>query len=196
VVAAIHYFATARDQESLLDYLGEPESVTLSPWPVLDPPRATLSRCQALASVHVTVVSTTFGPPSLIRPGDAAMNESTKAGVFNRLNWQQLSPNDEAGLIDSNISPVLFWRPGHSDGSALRVSKIGSQADSMSAVSQEYERWVNRTMDWVRRRGTKVWGLQRRNARPDLDIALAVVSTIYALPDALAALEAGVPGRS
>jgi hypothetical protein len=99
-------------------------------------------------------------------------------------------------LIDSNISPVLFWRPGHSNDSVLRVSEIGSQADSTSAVSPEYERWVNRIMGWVRRRGTKVWGLQRRNVRPDLDIAMAFVSTIYALPDALAALEAGVPGRS
>ena len=69
----------------------------------------------------------------------------------------------------------------------------------MSAVSPEYERWVNRIMGWVRRQGTKVWGRQRRNVRPDLDIALDVVSTIYALPDALVALdprEAGVPGRS
>jgi hypothetical protein len=196
VVAAVHYFATARDQESLLDYLGEPESVTLRPWPVLDPSRATLGRRQALASVHVTVVSAAFGPPSLIRPGDAAMDEPGKAGVFNRLNWQRLSPSDEEGLIDSNISPVLFWRPGHSNDSVLRVSEIGSQADSLSAVSPEYERWVNRIMGWVRRRGTKVWGLQRRNVRPDLDIAMDVVSTIYALPDALAALEAGVPARS
>ena len=124
------------------------------------------------------------------------MNESSKAGVFNRLNWQRLSPGDEAGLIDSNISPVLFWKPGHSDDSVLRVSEIGSQADSMSAVSPEYGRWVNRVMGRVRRRGTKVWGLQGRSVRPDLDIALAVVSTIYALPGALAALEAGVPGRS
>jgi hypothetical protein len=196
VVAAVHYFATARDQESLLDYLGEPESVTLRPWPVLDPSRATLGRRQALASVHVTAVSAAFGPPSLIRPGDAAMDEPGKAGVFNRLNWQRLSPSGGEDLIDSNISPVLFWRPGHSNDSVLRVSEIGSQADSMSAVSPEYERWVHRIMGWVRRRGTKVWGLQRRNVRPDLDIAMDVVSTIYALPDALAALEAGVPGRS
>ena len=188
--------ATAQDEESLLDYLGEPESVTRCPWPVLGPSRAALTRRQALASVHVAMMSAAFGPPSLIRPGDAAMNESSKAGVFNRLNWQQLSPGDEAGLIDSNISPVLFWRPGHSDDSVLRVSEIGSQADSMSAVSPEYERWVNRIMGWVRRRGTKVWGWQRRNIRPDLDIALGFVSTIYALPDALVALEAGVPGRS
>jgi hypothetical protein len=196
VVAAVHYFATVRDQEALLGYLGEPGSVTLHPWPVIDPSRAALSRHQALASVHVAVVSAAFGAPSLIRPGDAAMSESSKAGVFNRLNWQRLSPGDEAGLIDSNISPVLFWKPGLSDDSVLRVSEIGSQADSMSAVSPEYGRWVNRVMGRVRRRGTKVWGLQGRSVRPDLDIALAVVSTIYALPGALAALEAGVPGRS
>jgi len=196
MVAAVHYFATARDQESLLDYLGEPESVTLRPWPVLAPSRAPISRRQALASAQVTVVPAAFGPPSLIRPGDAAMNEPGKAGVFNRLNWQRLSPGGEEGLIDSNASPVLFWRPGLSDDSVLRVSEIGSQADSMSAVSPEYERWVNRVMGWVRRRGTKVWGLQRRDVRPDMDIALAFVSTTYALPGALAALEVGTPGRS
>ena len=106
-----------------------------------------------------------------------------------------MSPGGEEGLIDSNISPVLFWRPGHSDDSVLRVSEIGSQADSMSAVSREYERRVNRIMGRVRRQGTKVWGRQRRNVRPDLDIALDFVSAIYALPGALAALEAGVPGR-
>ncbi len=196
MVAAVHYFATARDHESFLDYLGEPESVTLCPWPVLGPSTVTLSRRQALASVHVTVMSAAFGPPSLIWPGDAAMNESSRAGVFNRLNWQRLSPGDGAGLIDPNISPVLFWRPGHSDDTALRVSEIGSQADSMSAVSPEYERWANRAMGWVRRRGTKVWGQQRRAVPPDLAIALDLVSAIYALPDALAALEAGVPGRA
>jgi hypothetical protein len=43
--------------------------------------------------------------------------------------------------------------------------------------------------------GTKVWGHERRDIRPDLDIMLGIVSTIYALPDALAALEAGLPGR-
>jgi hypothetical protein len=196
VVAGIHYFATARDQESFLDYLGEPQSVTLRPWPVLSPSAAPLSRGQALGTAQVTMVSAAFGPPSLIRPGDAAMSESSKAGVFNRLNWQRMSPGDGEGLIDSNVSPVLLWKPGNCDGSVLRVSQIGSQADSMSAISAEYERWVNRVMGWVRRRGTKVWGRQAGNVRPDLDIAVAFVSTIVALPGALAALQAGAPGRS
>lgn len=196
MVAAVHYFATALDQESLLDYLGEPDSVALRPWPVLDLSRSALIRRRALDSAHVAVVSTALGPPSLIRPGDAAMKEPSKAGVFNRLNWQRLSAGGAEGLIDSNASPVLLWKPGHSDDSVLRVGEIGSQADSMSAVSPQYERWVNRVMGWVRRRGTKVWGLQRHDVRPDLDIRLPFVSTTYALPGALEALEAGVPGRT
>jgi len=70
VVAAVHYFATAQDQESLLDYLGEPESVTLRPWPAFDPSQAALSRRQALASVHVTVV-----PAALPDEGTGGMTE-------------------------------------------------------------------------------------------------------------------------
>jgi hypothetical protein len=42
------------------------------------------------------------------------MSEPSKAGVFNRLNWQRLSPSGNEGLIDSNISPVLLWKPGTS----------------------------------------------------------------------------------
>jgi hypothetical protein len=64
----------------------------------------------------------------------------------------------------------------------------------MSAVSSDYERWARRVMDWVRRRGTKVWGLQARAIRPDLDLQRTDVTTVFALPDALAALEGGATG--
>ncbi len=149
-----------------------------------------------MESSRVAVMSAALGSPSFIRPGDAAMSAPGKTGLLNQLNWRLLSPAAEEGLMDSNASPVLLWKPGHSDDSMLRISEIGSQADSMSAVSPEYGRWVNRTMGWVRRRGTKVWGRQRHDVRPDLDIDLGLIgNTIYALPGALAALEAGVPGR-
>ena len=71
-------------------------------------------------------------------------------------------------MIDSNVSPVLLWEPGRGDASGLRV---------------------------IRRKGTRVWGLQQHSERPYLDISLPIVSTIYALPDALTALQAGAPGR-
>jgi len=114
--------------------------------------------------------------------------------VFNRLNWEQLNPSRDEALVDSNVSPVLLWTPAtHAEG-VLGSGNIGSQADSMSAVSADYERWVNRVMNWVRRKGTKVWGLQAQGVRPDLDVRRTDVTTVFALPDALVALEGGATG--
>src|SRR3954451_21541109 len=124
------------------------------------------------------------------------MEEGTKAGLFNRLNWDHLSPEGEDGLVDSNASPVIFWAPGPSAEGVLHGSSLRSQADSMSSVGADYESWVTRTMGWIkRRRQTKVWGLERASLRPDLNIDLRHVSAVYALPRALAAVENGTPVR-
>ncbi|TCC58180.1 hypothetical protein E0H73_28070 [Kribbella pittospori] len=95
----------------------------------------------------------------------------------------------------SNSSHVLFWAPGPVTDSNIRVSNIGSQADAMGTISADYERWANRVMAWIRRKGTKVWGLEQSAVRPDLDLQLSFVNTIYTLPDALSALKQGTPGR-
>ena len=195
MVTAVHYFATRADQSELLDYLGEPSRVSLHPWPVVDSPPIALTRDAALATQQVMIAHAELGPASVLRLGDAAMIESSKAGVFNRINWTRLRPGHREGLVDSNASPVLFWTPSLSTDAVLRVGLIGSQADSMSAVSGDYERWVNRVMGWVRRKGEKVWGLEGNAVRPDLDIQLGFMNNTYALPGALAALEGGTPGR-
>jgi hypothetical protein len=195
VVAAVHYFATVSDQMKLLDYLGEPVDVSLHPWPVVGSPPMVLSRDQALTAGQVMIARHALGRESLIGPGSAAMEASTKAGVFNRINWDRLRPKEGSALVDSNTSPVLLWTPAESNASTFHTSGIGSQADSMAAISSEYERWAHRVMGWVRRNGTKVWGLERERIRPEFDIELPHVSTVYALPEALAALGRGIPGR-
>jgi hypothetical protein len=101
---------------------------------------------------------------------------------------------DLAPHTDVNFSPVLFWRPGRAVEGTVGVSDIGSQADAMARVSAEYQRWVNRVIGWVRRKGVKVWGLERAAIRPDLDIRIPFVNTVYALPHALEALEKGTVG--
>ena len=195
MVAAVHFIATAEDYAEMLDYLGEPNTVSLHPWPVVHAPLERWTREQALSAQQVMVVHRDFGPAKVIRPGDPAMAESTKAGLFNRLNWDRLAPPGDDGLVDSNTSPVIFWQTGQAGDGSLHESSLGSQADSMSAIGADYERWVNRTMAWIKRRGTKIWGLERSKIRPDLNIAFPHVSAVYALPAALAALEAGVPAR-
>lgn len=166
VVAAVDFYATAADQECLLDYLGEPAEVTLRPWPVVSSHAAVLSRESALSSGQVMLVSRALGPPVAVRVGDAAMAEPTKAGVFNRLNWERLKPKPDEGLVDSNASPVLLWTPAIQGPDGLGSGTIGSQADSVGAVSEDYERWVNRTMNWVRRKGTRSGGWTPRTGDP------------------------------
>jgi hypothetical protein len=195
VVAAVRYFATLDDQADLLDYLGEPNSVSLHPWPVVRAPLDVLTRRDAVAAAQVMVIQSDLGPPAAIRPADRAMAEASKAGIFNRINWNRVRRGPRDGLVDSNASPVLFWRPGEVTGSVIRVSDIGSQADAIAAVSDDYERWVNRVIGWVRRNGTKVWGIERDAVRPDLNIDLNFVNNVYALPSALRALEGGAAGR-
>jgi hypothetical protein len=195
MVAAVHYFATEDDQEALLDYLGEPTSVMLHPWPVVRSPLGVLLRSDALVTQQVMVVHNAMGPPVVIRPGDRAMEEGTKAGIFNRINWDRLRRASSEGLVDSNASPVLFWQPGSATETLLATSSIGSQADAMAAVSPGYEKWVKRAMGWVRRNGTRVWGLERHEVRPDLDIDLSFVNNVYALPEALIVLQNGALGR-
>jgi len=195
MVTAAFYFATPEDQETLLDYLGEPDKVTLHPWPVVRFPLDVLTREEALAGPQVFIVNRHLGPPAAIRPDDSAMDEPTRAGVFNRLNWDRLRPPPDRALVDSNASPVLFWEPAGLSNEVIGVSQLGSQADAMAAVSVDYERWVNRTIGWIRRKGSKVWGLEQGTVRPDLDIQLGFVNSVYALPGALRALEQRAAGR-
>lgn len=195
MVAAVHFYATVTDQMRLLDYLGEPADVILRPWPVVASPQMALSREEAMASGQVMVVSGALGPPVVLREGDRAMSATSKVGVFNRLNWERLRPKPTEGLVDSNASPVLLWTPATHGPNGLGSGTIGSQADSMGGVSEDYERWVNRVMGWVRRSGTRVWGLKPEHQRSDFDIRRTDVTTVYALPDALRGLEGGTRGH-
>jgi hypothetical protein len=182
MVTAAFYFATSEDQATLLDYLGEPDKVTLHPWTVVRTPLDALSREEVLAGRQVLVVNRDLSPPVSIRLGASAMEEPTRAGVFNRLNWDRLRPALDEALVDSNASPVLFWEPAEISNEVIGVSQLGSQADAMAAISADYERWVNRTTGWILRKGTKVWGLERGALRPDLDIQLGFINSVYALP--------------
>lgn len=194
MASGVDFFATTTDEVALLDYLGEPGTVSMYPWPVADNNATPLSRKELGDSVMI--VSHTLGPPRLIRADAPAMEGGTRAALFNRLNWERLQPGPTAGLVDSNTSPVLLWqRGGYRDDRVIHQSQIGSQADRATEVSEEYSRWANRVMSWVRRRGTRVWGLEGERVRPDLDVAIDHISSIYALPDALAALEGGWVGR-
>jgi hypothetical protein len=195
VVAAVHFFAMDSDESLLLDYLGEPGEVRLQRWPLTGPDEDALRRSELGESKQVMIVHPGLGQPRVLRPSDDAMRSPDRAGVFNRLNWARFHPKDQDGLVDSNASPVLLWQRGGVDGDIVRLSEIGSQADAMAAISTDDARWVNRVMGWIRRRGTRVWGLERDAVRPDIDVDLPIVNNVYAMPGALVMLESGGKAR-
>lgn len=195
MVTGIHYYATDIDQNALLDYLGVPNAATLHPWPVLHDPLEQLTRAEAFARSHVMVVSRELGPPVSDLASGRASFASARSLVFNHLNRERLDLAPTDALINSDASPVLLWKPASFGDGVFYVGDIGSQAESMEAVSPEFARWVNRVTSWIRRRGTRVWGLERHALRPDLDVSMSTVSNVYALPDALLSLEDGTKGR-
>ena len=195
MVGAAYYVGTSADHAALLTYLGEPDSAVLHPWFITSPDMKPLSREQAMTHDKVMVVSLALGGPVGLDEAAVGRGPSDCSGVFNKLNWERLRPRGDERLTDSNQSPVLLWEPSGLDDGALGVSSIGTQADSPQAVSADYAKWVRRTSSWVARKGTKVWGLDRGATRPDLDVDLPFLNSVYALPNAARALESGASCR-
>lgn len=195
MVGAAYYVGTPADHADLLDYLGEPDSAVLYPWFITSPDVKPLSREAAITLDKVMVVSLALGGPVGLDDAAVGRGPSNRSGVFNKLNWERLRPRGDERLTDSNQSPVLLWEPSGPNDGVLGVSSIGTTADSPQALSADYAKWVRRTSSWVARKGTKVWGLDRGATRPDLDIDLPFLNTVYALPNALHALESGASCR-
>lgn len=194
MVAAIQFYASSEDVTALLDHLGEGRTTTIWPWPVVQLEPVSLSREEASTERAVVILSGELGPPAVIHRDDPVLDTGSVTAVLTRLNFRELHPADGLGLIHPDRSPVLFWQPGDARPNELTTHSIGSQAKAMRAVSPDYERWVTQTMSWIRRHGTKVWGLEMADVRPDLDIRVPTVSAIYALPGALRLLEDGATG--
>jgi hypothetical protein len=194
MVANVYFYADGKDTADMLGFLRFGSEVSLHPWPLVQEPAVQYSLEEAIVAELVMVQSSKLGRPILLDNG--ASDSPGRAAVFNLIDRERLNPGPENGLlVDSNRSPVLLWRPGSNATTELRTSTIGSQADSMKAVSDEYQRWANRVMGWMRRQGTAVWGLNGARVRPDLDINVSFLNSVYALPGALRQLEAGASGR-
>lgn len=194
MVAGIQFYASDDDLTAFLDYIGEGRATKIWQWPLVEIEPVSLSREEARTEQTVVILSEEFGPPVVLHRDDPVLQEGSVTAVFSRINFERLDPAAGVGLVHPDFSPVLFWRPGWVDGREMMPHRIGSQAHSMRAISTEYERWITRVMGWVRRRGTKVWGLEMGAIRPDLDVRVTTVSAIYALPGALRLLEGGATG--
>lgn len=195
VVCAVHFYATESDESALLDHIGVPAAARIFRWvPMSRDDPAFIEREDLGASSQVGILRPDLGGVEII-DSESSHDSSFKARVFNQLNWDRQQPGRGEGIIDWNRTPALFWVRGSSEGEELHRSTLGSQADAMDRISDDYRRWVNSMMGWVRRRGLVVWQWTRDGGQSDFDVRLSIANTIYALPEAAARLEDGARGR-
>ncbi len=193
MVAGIEFYASHDDVDAFLDHVGEGRTSTIWPWPVVQSEPVSLTREEACAERAVMVLSGAFGPPVVLHRDDPAVQDGSLTAVLAAITFERVAP--EPGL--GSWTPIA---PRCSSGNRVRctIGRCGRTASvprrGMQAVAPAYEQWVRRVTSWIRRHGTKVWGLEQQAVRPDLDIRLGTVSAVYALPGALRLLEAGATG--
>ena len=198
MTAGISFFAAGADEDVLLDYLGEPDDVCLFPFhPMSIKSPRFVSRSEMDMWQSFDILDPALGDVTVVRPpGDAFETSEAKTAAANKtalimtINWHALEPGRGQGLVDWDKTPDVFWNRGSEDAVTLAHGNIGSQATNMASVSDDYRKWVNRTMAWVRRTGEKVWDPLKGHESP-YNIDLNIVSVVYALPEAVARFKAG-----
>lgn len=192
MAGGVFFFATASDEDLLLDYLDEPASARLFEW--WGEPDEYVDRHMASRLSEIGIHAVDQGPLRWVRTNAKAARTDGRSSVFRRINW---SNQPGRTLLDVDASPAPLWSRGLSNAVTLTPSALGHQATSLRAMPDEFRRWESRAVRWIRRTGSVVWNCSDpRNPRPAADVQLITVSTVYALPGAGAALRGGARGRS
>jgi hypothetical protein len=205
MVAAIHFFATEADEQSLFEYLCRDSAIYLFPWAkmVIDAPTfldpSTLPKLTDTVR-YFGILNARLGQLRFVNHKPQKLSRGgAKSFVFNVMAWEAMKPQTGEGIIDWDATPALFWqRCTRNRQGSLGNGNLGSQAEAMQDVSQEYRRWVNRVMAWIRRNGVKVMDQGRLTppARRFKIRSNGSLNARYALPDAMAFFRAGGAGRT
>ena len=204
MVAAVHFFATDEDEKSLLDYVLASDSVRLFPWATMDINDPTLLDrkeqlpTQSEGQQRYGIVDHSLG--SICFHSDRPTwieGVQARTYVFDRTNWDNASPADGHGIVDWNRTPALFWERGTvTANGALGVCNIGSQADAMDDISADYRKWVNRVMNWVKHKGTKVaQNAELTSESQGLSLKIEIMNSVFALPYAMEFFRGGGSNR-
>ena len=95
--------------------------------------------------------------------------------------WDELGLSGNDKLLDSDLSPILCYQRGHVHDGKVGPNLVLAPPSNLKRVGAEYERWVKRSLAWIRRRGKIVHDWRKQSATiPNPEMLL---STIYAFPD-------------
>jgi hypothetical protein len=203
MVAAVHFFATERDEDRLFEYLRRDADVYLFPWQAMPVDAPTFIDPATLPTLSPSVMyfgilNARLGPVRFLNKKPNRLGKGgAKSFVFNVMAWEAMRPPAGEGIVDWEAA--LFWQRCTRDSdSCLGNGNIGSQAEAMHGISEEYQRWASRVMSWVRRSGEKV--IDRAELMPaarGFNIRTnGSLNARFALPDAMSFLRAGGAGKT
>lgn len=110
-------------------------------------------------------------------------HNSLVINLFSRQEWdnRKLTQNDK--MLDSDLSPILFFNRGKTLEGRNYPHTIIFPPSSLRRVGLDYERWANRSLGCIRRKGKIIhdWRNQSKTIyNPD-----SCLNTIFAFPDIL-----------
>ncbi|REJ71266.1 MAG: hypothetical protein DWQ34_13505 [Planctomycetota bacterium] len=107
--------------------------------------------------------------------------------LFAAEEWDKRGLTNNDKMVDSDLSPVLCYKRGVERDDRIGQNTVLAPSSSLNRVNPEYEKWVKRSLAWVRRRGTIIHDYRKQS--DTIPNPYSIVNTIYALPDVLADVE-------
>jgi len=110
-----------------------------------------------------------------------ATHRSLVMNLFARRDWDEQRLRNGERLIDVDLSPILQYTRGTCRDGKRGPNTVLAPPSNLKRVGPEYERWVMRSLAWIRRRGKIVHDWRKQSTT--IPNPLSLLNTIYAFPD-------------
>ena len=199
MTASVDFFCSPQEERDVLRYLTRSAGIEvcrlgdgrITPWADFSPDQLP----EWSEHFAVSLWQPEYGPlvwytsqPAVEGPTHSNLVQNLSA----RQEWDRLGLGEGDRLLDISLSPLLqYWRGAVRSG-RRGPSEIVALPGSLDRVGTDYAKWVKRSMAWVRRRGEIVhdW----RTPSDTIPNPHWLLSTVYALPDALQELQSAGHG--
>lgn len=189
-MAQIEFFTTIEDETKLISQIAKDDSIKYS---VIENNRLTewsnlkdLTVPDSDSKFEICIWNTELGELKWLRKEpqiDSSSHTRLVKSVFTKEHWKKEKElTDFDKMIDDENSPILYFKRGEIIYDYQLPNLILSPQSSIDKISNDFKRWFNRIVSWVRRNGDMVydWKMTETKLRNDMSFA----NSIYALRNA------------
>jgi len=189
-MAQIEFFCTIEDEINLISQIAKDDSIKYS---LIENNRLTewsdlkdLTVPDSGLKLEICIWKTDLGDLEWLRKEpeiDSSSHSRLVKSLFTKEHWKkEKEQTDFDKMIDDENSPILYYKRGEIIYDYQLPNLILSPQSSVDKISNDFKKWFNRTVSWVRRNSDMVynWKITESNLRNDMSFA----NSIYALKNA------------